>query len=107
MKISKTQSELLEKIKMDINKAREAKDFKNWYWSVSRLNASVTFENCIEKLEELNSLKYYKNRFEELKEGIALTQTSSSTLRALENKGLIEIIIDAGNGIDHVRLLNF
>ena len=47
----------------------------------------------------------FKDYYEERKQGIALMRASSSTLRALEKKGFIEIIEDGGRWIDRVKII--
>lgn len=50
---------------------------------------------------------YWMSRYEAEKEGVTITHASSNTLRALERMGLIEIIHDAGRGIDTIKVLNY
>lgn len=46
-----------------------------------------------------------RRRYEEFRSGVITVHTSSNVIRALEKKGLIEIIKDGGWMLDKIRLL--
>ncbi|MBO5662622.1 MAG: hypothetical protein J6S12_02035 [Alphaproteobacteria bacterium] len=105
MKISKTQQMVLDLAKKEIDTARKL-DYPEWlvherpcyaqeseYWK----NA---FENAIKRGE-------FKDYWENARKSIVLTWCNSRTIKALEELGLIEIIVDGGIHPDTVRVLNY
>ena len=103
-------------------------DFEYWFMHSAYMN---TYEHNYESFEDAVEDKYRffakrdhkrdqegyianrvedaKKDYEEHRQGIVITHTSSNTIRALEKKGIIEIISDgglvAGWMYDKIRLL--
>ena len=106
MKLSKTQETLINNVKAEIDYARNT-DFITWLYQDKdgnrNYNCSITKENILNRID----LEYYKRCYENYRNGIALTITSSATLKSLQNKNIIEIINDARLGVDTIKLLNY
>lgn len=100
-------------------------DFEYWFmhsdWTNSYEHNYESFEAAVEdkyrffaKRDHRNDQEaYIKSRVEKAREvyemfrsGIIKVKTSSNTIRALEKKGLVEIIKDGGWMFDEIRLLN-
>ena len=108
--LSKTQQEVLQKIKDYINLAKECKTFKEYeiktscFGNYSERNIKSATER-FERFEEELTRDYKHYWIEAREQNIALVNASSSTLRSLEKKGLIKIIEDGKRYIDKVILL--
>jgi len=104
--------------------AQAQTDFETWFMTSHFTNTFGekydSFEDAIEKKygffakrDQPNDIEgYYKEQidwcrgyYEKFRSGIVYTHTSSNTIRALERKGLIEIIHDGKRGTDWIRLL--
>lgn len=96
--LSKTQKEVLNKIIRDIERAKSHTTYEDYVKANYNGERKYFIDN---ELENQNYKQYWLDELQ----NITLTHCSSSTLKALENKGFIEIIKDAGVGIDTVRLL--
>lgn len=124
MKLSKAQTEVMNKAKADIDYAR-THDFIYWIAKATGHNLDVdwdshpnpyfTNEQVRKDAEEIaekdaNGDGYWLKRYEEVKNGTVLTSCNSRTLYKLEEYGLIEIIDDSTGqtyGIDRVKVLNY
>ena len=110
-KLSTTQQKVLNEIKKSINFAKQFSNFKE-YWIAQQIGipGSASYEKLIKLYEEkyisLEIEKTYKKFWLDRLNNITLTICSSSTLRALEKAGYIEIINDAGKDVDTVKLVN-
>ena len=132
MKLTKAQQEVLDHAKKDIDYAR-THDFLHWIakhftqldleedWDSfpnPYLSNEEAMKRAIEAVEndknpvirddiEIFPANHRRKWYEEEKSGMATTIASSNTLRALQRMGLIEIIVDAGRGVDRIRVLNY
>lgn len=110
-KLSTTQQKVLDNIEESINFAKQFSNFKD-YWIAKEIGTpgSASYEKLIKTYEEkyisLEIEKTYKKYWLDRLNNITLTICSSSTLRALEKAGYIEIINDAGKDVDTVKLIN-
>lgn len=107
-KLSKTQQEVLETAKRDINKARTL-DYPEWLKEINHFYAGNTEyqKKCYKEALEREEMKRY---WENERNAIVFTHCSSHTIRALERMGLIEIIedsVETGGSIDVVKILNY
>lgn len=108
MKLSITQQRILDQVWKEVNEAREAIDFEDWYERYyKKYSHNLTLENLREKFPsdfEL-AVKVYNERLN----GIVLTNAKGATIRKLESFGFIEIIKDAtGTGsysFDTIRVI--
>ena len=100
MKLSKTQEELLNKMRKDIDYVRSCKSYEEYIQNDDAYNQRQKDTYIKSRSFE----KYYINTKEN---NIVLTWTSSATLKALEKKGFIKIIVDAKDEIDFVKVLNY
>ena len=114
MKLSKEQERVLKGIQDYISLAKDCNTFKEYYIREHTDNfkdrndyqsilehETKIFEQYEDRLTK-DYMKYWKEAREQ---NIALTSCSSSTLKALEKKGLIKIIEDGGKWIDKVQLI--
>ena len=131
MKLTKAQQDVMDWAKKEIDYAR-THDFLHWISYTSGYDLDLDWDahpnpylsnegvmnealRMVEKDKhptivdgyEIFPAGYWMSRYEARKEGIAITHASSNTLRALERMGLIEIINDAGRGIDTIKVLNY
>lgn len=112
-KLSTTQQEVLNKIRKEIAFAKQFDNFKD-FWVAQKIGYACESE-AYEELKAFYEKRYitrdiektYKKYWLNELNNITLTICSSSTLRALENQGYIEIIHDAGLGVDTVKLIKF
>lgn len=112
-KLSTTQQKVLNKIRNEIAFAKQFNNFKD-FWMAEEIGYARESE-AYEELKALYEERYinydiektYKKFWLNELNNITLTICSSSTLRALENQGYIEIIHDAGLGVDTVKLIKF
>lgn len=103
-KLSNTQQKVLDHVRTQIDVAREH-DYPEWL-----LATIERFKDNEEAYSKAIAVEYLKDIWEIARQGIALTDCSSNTIRALEKRGFIEIVEDACNdrdGIDKVRLLKY
>lgn len=106
MKLSKVQQEVLDHAKTEIDLARKL-DYPDWLKATDHYFQP---ENRSEALQEAIEKECRKKYWENDRKGIVLTHCSSHTIRALEKRGLIEIIedsIETGGSIDVVKVLNY
>ncbi len=99
-------------------------DFETWYmtshWTNTYEDEYETFEEAVNdnllwiaKRDQPNDVEGYirehlewtRGYYEKFRSGIVEIYTSSHTLRALERRGLIEIIEEGGRSTDTIRLL--
>ncbi len=131
MKLTKAQEDVMKFAKREIDYAR-AHDFLHWIsnahgydldqdWDAHPnpyLSNESVMQQALEAVEkdkqpvmygdiEIFPVGHWFRKYEAEKDGITLTHASSNTLRALERMGLIEIINDAGRGIDTIKVLNY
>ena len=115
MKLSKAQTEVMERAKKDIDKAR-AMDYPEWlretdhYFQVPKWADGELKEYIDERWRKAVEEEYHKKYWEDERNGIVLTHCNSRTLAKLEQLGLIEIIEDSNGqtfGIDTVKVLNY
>ena len=122
MKLSKAQTEVMEKAKARIDFAR-THDFYDWFrniWSFHPEKANWSNEQIDAYYEDMdkrfnNSNITFKDEdmaeFTDFINGIdSSCHTNSKTLEKLEEMGLIEIIYDSKGdrfGIDKIRILNY
>lgn len=116
MKLTEAQEKAYNKIKEYINFAKECKTFKEYEIRQDTDHAKnrPDYEELVkwstEKYEK--DEQYYEEHYKQYwldarENNIALTSNvSSSTLRALEKKGLIRIIEDGRNYVDRVQLID-
>lgn len=110
-RLSATQQKVLNKIRERIAFAKQFNNFKNFWVAkeIEHARESEAYEELKALYEERyitwNIEKTYKKYWLNELNNITLTTCSSSTLRALENQGYIEIIHDAGSGVDTVKLI--
>jgi len=120
--ITKTQAQVLaDAIR---NYAQAQASFETWFRTCYWVNGSQpffgTFEDAVEKhygffarRDQPNDIDgYYKKEidwvrgyYEMFRSGVVEVHASSNTIKALEKKGLIEIIYDGKRGTDRIRLL--
>ena len=97
--LSKTQIEVLDFAKKQIDKARN-NDFETWCGR--NYKYLDEYEGYREKLE---------NTYENALNGIVSVNCNSRTIRKLEKDGYIEIIYDSANakglGFDFIKVLNY
>ena len=112
-KLSATQQKVLNEIRKDVAFAKQFDNFKD-FWMAQKTGyarESEAYEKLKAYYEEIyitwDIEKTYKKCWLNQLNNITLTICSSSTLRALENQGYIEIIHDAGSGVDTVKLIKF
>ena len=114
MKLTDVQRKVVNKIKEDLILAKECKSLKEYcikascqgdensmHYSEYLQEAEKRFERNPDYFIDIYA-KWWKAGREQ---NIILVWTSSSTLRALEKKGIIEIIEDGKNFPDTVKLL--
>lgn len=122
MKLTKAQTEVMEKAKARIDFAR-THDFYDWFrdrWSFSEEKASWSKEQIDDYYKDMDKRFNNSNisfKDEDMNEYIDFTKgidsschTNSKTLVKLEEMGLIEIIYDSNGdkiGIDKIRILNY
>lgn len=132
MKLTKAQAQVIDRAKSDIDYAR-THDFIHWIakhvtaldldtdWDAhpnAYLSNAQALQDALDVAEkdnfptvidgfEIFPAGYWKMKYEGEKNGVTITIASSNTLRALQRLGLIEIIKDAGRGVDTIRLLNY
>ena len=131
MKLTKTQQDLMDWAKRQIDYAR-THDFIHWLsnahgydldldwdahpnpylsneqvWKDAQMMVEKDKKPVIIEGHEIFPAGWWMSKYEAEKEGIITTQASSNTLRALQRMGLIEIIHDAGIWIDTIRVLNY
>jgi len=121
-KITEAQAKVLADAIRDYAQAQT--DFENWFMTSYFTNGFDekydSFEDAVEKnygflarRDRPNDIEgYYKEHldfcrkyYDKYRVGIVDTHTSSNTLRALEKKGLIEILHDGKRDRDWIRLL--
>lgn len=117
MKLSPTMQKTLNQIIEFIDTAKRFNNYHDYYMFINLRHAvnRKDYEELVERYEwkytELIKSKYfeeiYLGTWKRARENdIALTSgVSSSTLRALEERGYIEIIVDGRDAVDHVKLL--
>lgn len=103
MKLSKTQQEVLDRAKRDIDRVRNL-DYPEWMkqrnWKYSNKDE---LNSAIEREED-------KERWQAERNGLALTHCNSRTLWKLQEMGLIKIVKDSKGsfcGIDTIKVLNY
>ena len=125
MAITKTQKEVLDRAKETIDFAR-THTLREWaiknfgYGGTEEAIEAVAKwrdENWVDNAGDVirndlqATIEYYKNnpeRYENEKNAIITwTINNSATLKALENKGLIEIIVNGGARFDAYKVLNY
>jgi hypothetical protein len=94
-KLTKTQQKVIDEAKASIEDAR-TKSFEDWVYSTTR--------EVVEELPE-RWVSAFRRDYDGLREGVAIVKASSNTLRALEAKGIIEIVSDGGRNIDYIKLV--
>lgn len=127
-KVTPAQAEVLAKAVRMVVQA-QTMDFETWFMRSNYMSGEgnvrygvflATFEEAVEdhfrffaKRDHRHNQEAYINEqvedarreYEEHRKGIVYAHTSSNTLRALEKKGLIEIIKDGRRNLDTIRLL--
>lgn len=101
-KLTKTQSEVLEYAKKQIDTAR-ALTYREWFLETEKYYRPDWIEKAIQE-------RQFANVYEDRKNGIVYTHCNSRTLKKLESLGYIEIIEDSTGesyGIDVVKVLNY
>jgi hypothetical protein len=122
-KLTKAQQKVMDELMRYYTEAQE--DFETWYVNSHFTN---TYEKPYSSFEEAvndhylwiakrdqpndvdgyiaDMLAFCRKWYEAYRSGTFQTHQNSSTLRALEKKGYIEIIVDGMNHDDTIRLLN-
>lgn len=98
LKLTKTQLDVYNKMLADLERDRQYKTVEEYYRAFNPEWAKWEDE------DEFRKNRYIK-RFEEMKENIVYVWASSSTLKVLERKGLIKIIVDGKLNTDKVKIL--
>lgn len=110
-KLSAAQQKVLNEIRKDVAFAKQFDNFKDFWVAQETEYArdSAAYETIKAQYEEkyvtCDIEKKYKKYWLNQLNNVTLTICSSATLRALEKQGYIEIVKDAGLGVDTVRLL--
>lgn len=102
MKLSKAQADVMNHAKEQIDFAR-THSLEEWY--EKNYCTRVSLDSRDER-----SRNYISTQYEKRKQGIALANCNTRTLRKLEELGLIEIVYDSTGehfGIDEIRVLNY
>ena len=122
-KLTNAQAELIAYATREYAQAQT--DFETWcrtchYCNGNRPKLTSTFEEWVDdkytwiaKRDQPRDVDGYiaeqverlRRNYEMKRSGIIGVHTSSSTLRALEKKGLVEIIVDGRRDFDTIRLL--
>jgi translation initiation factor 2 alpha subunit (eIF-2alpha) len=121
-KLTKTQQEAMDKAMRLYNDAQMS--FEDWFMHSEYANTYGeqydSFEDAVEKnyrwfakRDRKNDQEGYirervewiRGKYEEFRKGIVYMYVSSNTLRALEKKGYIKIIVDGGRLSDKAQLL--
>ena len=114
MKLSKEQERVYNNIISSLKLAKECETFKEYHIRerMDGFKDRADYEDILkyenekfnknEKMYEQDYMKYYINAKEHNR---VLCVASSSTLRALEKKGLIKIVVDGGKYVDTVEVL--
>lgn len=106
------------------DEARAAASFEAWFmcndWYGTERGEYATFEDAVNDKFLFfaerdgagdvdgyiaNEIAKAKERYEEFRSGIVYAHMSSNTLRALERKGIIEVMRDGRNMFDKFRLI--
>lgn len=110
MKMTKAQQKVYDEICKEITESQECDTFAEYF----EKHISPTMFDSLKTLEKYKAFnpmgyKVLNRRWQEAKNGIALTHTNSKTLYKLEEYGLIEILHDSKNdrgyAVDRVRLI--
>lgn len=99
MKLSKTQKYLMEEMKEKLDTVRSCDTYDDYVRATNKAQWIID--------EELKNRRYEKYYLLAKNENIVLTITSSATLKALVNRGLIEIVRDGRSNVDLVKVLNY
>lgn len=122
VKLTKAQAEAI--ASMTHKYAQAQTDFETWFMTSNFCNGGFkrydSFQQAVEdhygffaRRDQPNDIEgYYKEHlnfcrgyYEKFRNGVIDAHISSNTLRALEKKGLVEILIDGKRHTDWVRLL--
>lgn len=113
MKLSKAQTEVMNKAKKDIDLARSL-DYPEWlrtthsYYQIPNWADEELKEHIDNRWKKAVDEKYLYEYWENARNSIVLTSCNTRTLKKLESYGLIEIIYDSTGelgGIDTVKVL--
>jgi hypothetical protein len=110
MKLSKAQTEVMEKAKARIDEARNL-SFYEWY----RIHFHGNGETDAQIDEEIARFDkahpymtgWHHNSYENERNGITLVIANTRTLKKLEEMGLIELVEDGGSYPDHIKVINY
>lgn len=99
MGLTKTQKVLYNNMLEKINLAKQSKTYNEYV---------MNNKEIAPHFKQLNiENNFYKETYLNLKNNIVLALSSSTTLRALENKGYIKIIKDGKSGVDVVKVIKY
>lgn len=99
MELTKEQERVLNKAKKHIDIARQFNDFES-YWI-------ATHDDAHPVPDEEEGYSFFKKWWKDNCNGIDLVRASTSTIKALEKKGFIEIIKVGGSFPDSIKVLNY
>ena len=109
MKLSKTMQAVLDHAKCDIDLARKL-NYPEWLMATNHCFQNTDSEYWQKQYKKALAEEYLKKYWEMHRNAEVLTHCSSHTIRALEKRGLIEIIedsVETGGSIDVVKILNY
>lgn len=101
-KLSNAQAKVLEHAKKDIDAARSM-NFYDWM--------RTSFRGCTnDEIDNMGYVEWYREYYEQNKNGIAHTHCNGKTIEKLQKLGLIEIIYNGTNktqSFDTIKVLNY
>ena len=104
-KLSNAQAKVLERAKKDIDDARSM-NFYDWMRKTSYRHRDMTDD----EIENIDGVEWYKEYYEQNKNGIAHTHCNGKTIEKLQKLGLVEILYNGTNKVysyDHIKVLNY
>jgi len=109
MTLSKTQQQVMEKAKREIDEARTYETYEEYFLATNHCNNDYNTPDKY-KEKDLNGWEGSKAYWHWVREAKVLTHCNSKTLEKLEKLGLIEILkLTTGEhyGIDLIKVLNY
>lgn len=103
-KLSNAQAKVLEKAKEDIDAARSM-NFYDWM-----RNKAICHDWTDDEIDNMGYVEWYREYYEQNKNGTAHTHCNGKTIEKLQKLGLIEIIYNGTNktqSFDHIKVLNY
>lgn len=103
-KLSNAQAKVLELAKKDIDAARSM-NFYDWM-----RNKAICRNYTDDEINDRYDVEWYREYYEQNKNGIAHTHCNGKTIEKLQKLGLIEIIYNGTNktqSYDQIKVLNY